>query len=57
MIDRAGTKFAKKFLCPQRLQVVNEMRPQMQNIVAREAVALLDNNGPPAEEGYLDRYA
>ena len=44
VIDRASTKFAKKLLCTECLKIVNEMWPQVQDIVTRKTVTFFNDN-------------
>jgi len=54
VIDRSGTEFAKKLFGSQSAQVVDDKGPKMEDIVARKAVSLLDDNHFGAEQLCLD---
>ena len=54
MVDRSGAELAEELLRAKRLQVGDEVRPEVEDVVAREAVPLLDDDGSAAEEGHLD---
>jgi hypothetical protein len=50
VINRPGAKFAKKLLGSQCAQVVDDKGPKVEDIVARKAVSLLDDNHFGAEQ-------
>ena len=54
VVDGTGTELAKELLCPESLQVVDEVGPQVQHIVARVAVSLLHNHSLATKERYLN---
>ncbi len=44
MVDVAGTKLAEKLLGPDRLEVVDEKLPELEDIVPAEVVPPFDDN-------------
>ena len=54
VVDGSGAKLAVEEFRPEVLEVGDGEGPEMEDVVARESVALLDDNGFGAEEGGLD---
>ena len=54
VVDGAGAELAEELLGAERLQVVDHHRPQVEHVVAAEAVALLEHDHPRAEQLRLD---
>ena len=54
MVDGSGAELAVEEFCPEVLEVGDGEGPEMEDVVAREPVALLDDHGFGAEEGGLD---
>ena len=54
VIDGARAELAEEFLRPERLQVVNEVRPEVKDVVSREAISFLDDHRLASEECHLD---
>ena len=49
VIDGSSAKFSEKFLRPQGPKIVNNKRPQMQYVIATEAIPFLDDDDLGAE--------
>lgn len=50
MIDSPDTEFSKKFLGTKSFQVVDEVWPEMQDIVSRKSFSFLDDDSLPTEK-------
>lgn len=49
VIDGSSAKFSEKFLRPQGPKIVNNKRPQMEYVIATEAIPFLDDDDLGAE--------
>ena len=54
VIDGARAELAEEFLRPESLQIVNEVGPEVKDVVTREAVPFLYDHRLAAHEGNLD---
>jgi hypothetical protein len=55
MINSTSTKFAEELFGPEVLQVCDEERPEVKDVVPGEAVTFLHQYHLTAQEGRLDR--
>lgn len=53
MVNGSSAELAKKLLSSKCLEVGNEERPEMQNVITGETVALLDHHSLGTQQGHF----
>ena len=54
MIDSSCTEFAEELLGPEHLEIMDEERPEVKDVVPGETIPFLHNHRPPAQHHHLD---
>ena len=55
MIHGSGAELWVEHLYAEELEVLNDKRPEVEDVVPGEVVSLLDHDGAPAQQLRLDR--
>jgi hypothetical protein len=54
MVHGSGAKFGEKYFDPEKLEVLNDEGPEVEDVVAGKVVPLLDDQRTPAQQLTLD---
>lgn len=54
VVNSASAEFSEELLGAERLEIVDEVRPEMEDVIAREALPLLHNHRLAAHQRHFD---